>query len=365
MKILFAFNLYYYQSTQLNSSYYFFVDTLKHMGHEVIIIDFGTLNRIGGNTVVSKTILSTIATYRPDLFFVVPSRNEIPMYILNYITKCTKTTTIAWNSDDDRRWDDYSSKFAFAYDYMLTTYESAAQSAQKKGLTNILLTQWAANPRFNRPLNLPKKYDASFIGMAYDDRPEYIKALIEAGFNIKFGGMNWNKYFENAQTEFSQEEISIITNQSKISLVFSKGCGSENKQIKGRVFESPAYQVCTFIEETPGLDIYFVPGKEVVVFQNKEDLVEKMKYYLTHDDHRDTIARNGYVRVKNEHTYEKRLKAAFEQINFEKKSDPVLNAVASSIVWALLGTQDIFKRMKTSSLLCVLMKKSIRKRLLK
>lgn len=319
-KVLFAFNLYYYKNPELNCPYFFFVDTVRRLGYETLILDFGTVNEIGTNVAVSQLLLSHLKIYKPDIFFVLPALHEIPTIVFKYITKYTNTLTIAWNTDDDRRWNDYSEKIAHVFDVMLTTYESAYKSAREHGHTNVFLTQWAANPKYHRPIeDMPKKYDASFIGVAYDDRPEYIRTLIDAGFSIKFGGKNWNRYFENIQKNFSQEEIAIITNQSKISLVFSKGCCSDLKQIKGRVFESPAYRVCTFIEDTPGLEQFFVPGQEIVVFHNKHDLIEKMYYYLSHDAEREAIAEAGYQRVQKDHLYEYRLRPILEQLPKKKK----------------------------------------------
>ncbi|MDK2932827.1 MAG: spore maturation protein CgeB [Clostridiales bacterium] len=56
------------------------------------------------------------------------------------------------------------------------------------------------------------------------------------------------------------------------------------------------------------LDKCFEIGKDLVVFDNMEDLREKVEYYLAHEDERLTIIRNGYEKVKNQHTYEHRFK---------------------------------------------------------
>lgn len=350
-KILFALNLYYYKNPEINCLYYFFVDTLRRMGFETLILDIGTINHIGTNVAVSKLLLSHVKIYKPDILFIVPALNEIPIFILRYITKYTNTITIAWNTDDDRRWNSYSEKRAPFFDIMLTTYESAYDSAREHGHTNVFLTQWAANPKFQRPLYLPKKYDASFIGIAYDDRPEYIQTLLDAGFNIKFGGKNWNQYFENTQENFSQDEINLITSQSKISLVFSKGCGSNLKQIKGRVFESPAYKVCTFIEDTPGLERFFVPGKEIVVFYDKQDLIEKMCYYLSHHAERERIAEAGYRRVQTNHLYEHRLRPVIEQLPL-KKGRPILASTFGSLLFLFFSSKNALRHLKSIVIKC-------------
>ena len=47
----------------------------------------------------------------------------------------------------------------------------------------------------------------------------------------------------------------------------------------------------------------FVIGKEIEVFRNIEELIEKCSYYLTHEKERLTIAMNGYKKVRDSFTY--------------------------------------------------------------
>lgn len=52
---------------------------------------------------------------------------------------------------------------------------------------------------------------------------------------------------------------------------------------------------------------YFEVGKELDCYESMEDLKAKVAYYLTHDDVRNEIAKNGYEKVKQFHTYEVRV----------------------------------------------------------
>lgn len=51
----------------------------------------------------------------------------------------------------------------------------------------------------------------------------------------------------------------------------------------------------------------FEPGVDMDVFYDMDDLEDKVKYYLSHDDERKKIAYNGYIKVKSSHTYINRL----------------------------------------------------------
>ena len=54
-------------------------------------------------------------------------------------------------------------------------------------------------------------------------------------------------------------------------------------------------------------DRHFIDGEDFASYSCREDLYNKIQYYLKHDDERRDIARNGCKRVREEHTYEKRV----------------------------------------------------------
>ncbi len=63
-----------------------------------------------------------------------------------------------------------------------------------------------------------------------------------------------------------------------------------------------------------GIDRYYDVGTEIVCFGSKRDLVEKIRYYLSHEEEREAIARRGYERTLRDHTYEQRFNQIFEQM---------------------------------------------------
>lgn len=55
-------------------------------------------------------------------------------------------------------------------------------------------------------------------------------------------------------------------------------------------------------EYTPGIENYFEIDKEIVCFDNAEEMVDKITYYLEHEEERRAIARAGWERATREHT---------------------------------------------------------------
>ncbi len=59
---------------------------------------------------------------------------------------------------------------------------------------------------------------------------------------------------------------------------------------------------------------YFEVGKDLEVYTSEEDLIEKIRYYLEHEEERKEIAQNGYKKAKEQHSLEARIKTIFKSI---------------------------------------------------
>lgn len=51
----------------------------------------------------------------------------------------------------------------------------------------------------------------------------------------------------------------------------------------------------------------FVPDEDIVLYDSIPDMLAKIDYYLAHDDERKQIAKNGYEKVKEYHSYDVRI----------------------------------------------------------
>lgn len=52
---------------------------------------------------------------------------------------------------------------------------------------------------------------------------------------------------------------------------------------------------------------FFTPGEDFVYYDSKADLMDKIGYYLAHEDERAQIAENGYQKIAQYHTYKNRV----------------------------------------------------------
>lgn len=56
----------------------------------------------------------------------------------------------------------------------------------------------------------------------------------------------------------------------------------------------------------------FIPDEDIVLYDSIPDMLGKIEYYLAHDEERETIAKNGYEKVKAYHSYDERIKMMME-----------------------------------------------------
>ena len=59
---------------------------------------------------------------------------------------------------------------------------------------------------------------------------------------------------------------------------------------------------------------YFEIGKDLEAYGSMEELLDKCQYYLNHEEQRTAIARSGYEKVRQFHTYEKRIQSMIMEI---------------------------------------------------
>lgn len=76
-----------------------------------------------------------------------------------------------------------------------------------------------------------------------------------------------------------------------------------------RLFELPANGVLQISDGGEHLDRFFKVGEEIVGYENADDLIDRIRYYLAHDKERIRIARNGYQRVVKDYRFSKSLQS--------------------------------------------------------
>jgi spore maturation protein CgeB len=81
-----------------------------------------------------------------------------------------------------------------------------------------------------------------------------------------------------------------------------------------RDFEAMLYKALVLTDGTP-----FVSDRDVVLYKDKDDLEQKIRYYLDHEDERAAIAEQGYKTVtEGKYTYRDRMEEMLKIIGCNK-----------------------------------------------
>ena len=82
-----------------------------------------------------------------------------------------------------------------------------------------------------------------------------------------------------------------------------------------RTFEIPACRSLLLADRSNEHCEFFKEGEEADFFSSKEEMVDKIQYYLSHDSERERIAKNGFMRCEaSGYSYKEILKKALDEI---------------------------------------------------
>ena len=138
--------------------------------------------------------------------------------------------------------------------------------------------------------------------------PKNIEKTIDIGFcgNVLNRGHvidSLDKYDIKKDIFVIGDDMVDVINSYKIHL----NCNISN-DINYRTFETTGCGTFLLTNYTPGLEKLFDIGKEIVVYNDLNDLDNKVRYYLENEEEREKIAKAGYERSKKDHTYYERAK---------------------------------------------------------
>jgi len=160
--------------------------------------------------------------------------------------------------------------------------------------------------------------DVCFIGglsgRFHAARRAMVEYAIENGVNIKVWG-GYREHFVGSpilrvwQGQIWGEEQVKALCAAKIGLNFhvDHHAGELDRGLNLRAFELAACGVFQLLQRVPSVGEFFEEGKEIVCFDTKEEMLEKIRYYLAHEDKRRQIAEAARQRVLREHTWAQRI----------------------------------------------------------
>jgi spore maturation protein CgeB len=227
-------------------------------------------------------------------------------------------------------------------DCILTSFPHYAKQFREEGIASRYFQVACFDPEIRKVLpDLERDIDVGFVGSfimgTHSRRMEMLSYLANHGLEVKIwgsiidGGLPKHpvrfyrylqsqrrirplkKYFHH-EPVFGMEMYALLSRFHLSPNIHEDVAGNVASNM--RLFETTGCGALLVTDNLPYLGNFFEIGREVVVYDNLDDLVNKVQFYLAHKDAAEEIASYGRERTLHDHTSNARAKeliSLFEQ----------------------------------------------------
>lgn len=307
------------------------MQAMQELGHEILPLDtapacvckkqkklfYKILRKIFGPIAlidVNKQIISIITNAKRNQFDVIwidkglTIKEKILIQVKN---QSPKTIIVHYNPDDPfgalrSGWKTFI-KSAPSYDVHFVPREQNLVEYKKIGCKKVIRFYRGYNSHLHSPINITKNFrlkyggPVGFIGDYEIERAQSMHYLASAGIPVRIWGPNWDRKCRlrhiNMKIEgrplWGDDYVKAICSFD-INLHFLRKINRDLQS--SRSIEIPACGGFMLAERTNEHFELFEEKKEAEFFSTNDELLEKVRYYLKHEDKRKNIALNGRVR---------------------------------------------------------------------
>jgi len=225
--------------------------------------------------------------------------------LLPYAPLDTPHPMAYWASDTHLGYP-YRLEMAKKADFVFCAQKAAVADMKRDGVANPIWLPHAVEPlAYPRQDKFTKNFDVCFIGHVNSvNRENALDRLFSVFPNFDYGQALFEKCAERI-------------GNSKIG--FNIAMKDDTNM---RCFETMATGTMLLTDRISNIEELFEDRKHLVLYDGLDDMVEKAKYYLAHDDEREKIAQAGYKEVMAKHTIQHRIDVILGE--FMKSKVPAL-----------------------------------------
>jgi len=193
---------------------------------------------------------------------------------------------------------------AHKFDAVITPDFESAEKFKQMGIRAEWMTHWA---------------DHAIFHPNYDIEPEWDCVSTCGGRKVtETMGRELGERFNNERYFFGEEHAKRLL---KGRMVFQ--C-SQFGEITRRVFEGMAVGrmvIADRLPEATRMQEIFIDGEDIVYYDDARDAIDKINYYAEHTEERERIAKNGYLKVFNNHLVSHRVSRIVDIVRELKESN--------------------------------------------
>ncbi|MCS7458838.1 glycosyltransferase [Paenibacillus doosanensis] len=285
-----------------------------------------------------QQMLSLAEEKRPDVLLVLNGLHVFPNdqgYQVGRIRELGIRTVI-WFVDDPYFTDDTAAIARF-YDVVLTHEQSCVSFYAGAGCRQVGYLPLAADTELFRPQHSGPEYrsDICFIGMAFWNRAAFFDRIAPflATTDFVIAGGLWDRlvqhkllrhrirdgYVPIEETVKYYSGAKIVINLHRFHSHETDNRNSRNipaHSVNPRTYEMAACGALQLTDGRSDLPRLYVPGQEINVYHSPEDLIAKLKYYLSHESERQAIAYNALKRTLRDHSFMTRMDELLSMLGY-------------------------------------------------
>lgn len=234
-----------------------------------------------------------------------------------------------------------SKKRLYNWDFIFTNEMASVAVYKSQGYRQVYYLPLGVQTQIYFPETVPHQYysDLFFVGTPFPRRVEMIKSLLAKipKLRLKIVGPQWQKHLSRKvdliNRPLSPDQIRKFYNGAKINLNIHRddtehvdGINLNPDRIKAispnnRIFDICACNSFQLVDFRPGLRDYFNMKNDLITYNNTNELILKIKYFLKNHLMRKNIANNGYKKVMGHHRMESRVQEMIQIIERNLKHD--------------------------------------------
>lgn len=315
---------------------------LKALGFEVL--DW----RLPQERLVEESILEEVDRFRPNLFLTVRGRN-VPSEAVRRISGRGIPTAL-WIEHIAPRLEPEIVELAKAHDFFFTTVADMVPLYQNEGVRNAFHLMQGFQPEAYFPNGIPA-VDAGgdhvlFTGRIdahYRYRAVLLKAVLKTGVDLKWYGervpltfrtlgfhLRYRRVLRRHQGgKAFLKDFARAVARARIVLAMHK-YRDLRMGFSNRIWMILGCGGFYLGEAVTGQEEIFRPGMELETFSDRQEMIEKIRYYWDRPEERRRIAAAGQAKVLKHHTYAHRFREMFAVIARERPTfAPAMTSQAS------------------------------------
>lgn len=266
---------------------------------------------------VNRALRAALAAARYDAVLVFKGAHLWPQTVRWAAQRCR--WVVNWN------WDDFFNPVPYHYSpfmagafreygMILTARTHLAREYLDHGARRVERMDFCFDPSIHYPVKGEGDLgDVAFFGTWSPDRERVLSRL--ESFRIGIWGSSWKRAAAkfrgaaNVRIALRPAECEAMSRELNAHRIGLNLLTRENRDLTNlRLYEIPACGAFQLCERTDAVRAAFEEGKEIECFGSLEELIDKCRFYVAHEDARRAVSGAGYRRLAHGgHTYVDRM----------------------------------------------------------